>query len=684
MKKINLHLLAVFIIPLLVYFFTMPLSVALEDDGLFIMSSYFNGVSHPPGYPLHSLFGKLFTLIPISTIPARVHAVSAFFGALSCVILWLLIHELLKNKLFASAGAFAFAFSNTFWSQAIISEVYTLNTFFFFSLFYLVLKIGQFKLQNSDHKSNQLTYFTAFVFGLSLCNHWPLMLLSAPALLILLWPTLKSSPSILFKSLPFIALGLTPYIWLVYNSQTNPVISFAGSIDSWEEFIKIVSRMGYAKIDASSSAGLTDKFEFLLFYLVEFLGQFTYLGFLFISVGLYAQLKYITKPLAIALFTAFFFNSFLLILLLNFDYDLFHQSIISVYFLSSYGIASIWLAIGLHHSYILFSKYKLSLPFFNRAFTAACCSLLIIIFVSNISKNYRHDYDWGERYANTVLNTLPKDAVIILEGDMSVTTIGYTHFIDSIRPDVTLISERALVFPTRLYDPLQITHDEALPILKEYIDKETRPLHNIGTPEIYSHNHWLTKSFDANMPGDRNVIYPSALDENYLRYIYEYNNKHDIWTNIHRTKLLIDSIPFVIEAKLAGRSDELFDAVIKEMMGDLDGLLTIIDYLSSRRALDSFGGLDLLVSKAESLFLVSSDKMLKSNYLLFRGLLKKQQGNLNDYHIYLISSINMWPNINNSAFRMLGKLYTSYGRSNEFNELILNFDDSVVEKYSLH
>ena len=358
MNRINIHLLAIFIIPLLVYLFSMPLTVALEDDGIFIMSSYFNGVSHPPGYPLHSLLGKLFSLIPVSTVAARVHALSSFFGALTCVILWLLINDQLKNKLIAYVGALSFAFSTTFWSQAIIAEVYTLNTFFFFSLFYLLWKINQLETTNATDKSRQLIYFSAFIFGLSLCNHWPLILLSSVSLFILIWPSLKASPSVLFKSLPFIIAGLLPYAWMVYNSQTNPAISFAGPIESWQTLVKYIARTGYADIDSSSSAGLADKFNFLIFYLQELVKQFTYLGFLFVVLGFYAQFKYLQKPLIYALFVGFFGNSFLLLLLLNFDFEILNSAIMSVYFLISYGIASLWLSVGLHHCYILLSESK--------------------------------------------------------------------------------------------------------------------------------------------------------------------------------------------------------------------------------------------------------------------------------------------------------------------------------------
>src|SRR5436309_8275619 len=80
-----LHLLVVFVALFSLYAYSAPRTVTLEDDGLFTMSSYFLGVDHPPGYPLMTVLGKLFTLLPVGSVAFRVHLMSAFFGALTCV-----------------------------------------------------------------------------------------------------------------------------------------------------------------------------------------------------------------------------------------------------------------------------------------------------------------------------------------------------------------------------------------------------------------------------------------------------------------------------------------------------------------------------------------------------------------------------------------------------------------------
>src|SRR3982751_2997552 len=105
------------------YALTAPHTVALEDDGLFILSSYFLGIEHPPGYPLFTLIGHLFSRLPFGAVAYRVHLASAFFGALTGAALWLCARSLIPGRLPAYLAALALGFSPVFWSQSIIAEV---------------------------------------------------------------------------------------------------------------------------------------------------------------------------------------------------------------------------------------------------------------------------------------------------------------------------------------------------------------------------------------------------------------------------------------------------------------------------------------------------------------------------------------------------------------------------------
>ena len=46
--------------PLILYLFTTPRVVVLEDDGLFLMVAKHLGIAHPPGYPLFTGIAHLF------------------------------------------------------------------------------------------------------------------------------------------------------------------------------------------------------------------------------------------------------------------------------------------------------------------------------------------------------------------------------------------------------------------------------------------------------------------------------------------------------------------------------------------------------------------------------------------------------------------------------------------------
>ena len=93
------------------YAATSPRTVLLEDDGLFILSSYFLGVEHPPGYPLYTLIGHLFSKLPFGSVAYRVHLASAFFGALAGSAVWLVARRLIPGRLPAYLTAFGLGFS---------------------------------------------------------------------------------------------------------------------------------------------------------------------------------------------------------------------------------------------------------------------------------------------------------------------------------------------------------------------------------------------------------------------------------------------------------------------------------------------------------------------------------------------------------------------------------------------
>jgi len=165
-----------FILTFIIYLSTLSPTVGEADSFEFQVVSYTLGVAHPTGYPLYTLLGKLFTLLPIGNVAYRVNLISPLFASLAVVFLYLCLMHLTRHRAASLLAALTFAFSRTFWSQAVIAEVYTLNAFFVALVFYLLLR-------QINKSTNQQINRLAFVYGLSLTNHLTMILL-APAMAI--------------------------------------------------------------------------------------------------------------------------------------------------------------------------------------------------------------------------------------------------------------------------------------------------------------------------------------------------------------------------------------------------------------------------------------------------------------------------------------------------------------------
>ena len=439
LKKQWPHLVVVFVALFSVYAYSAPRTVTLEDDGLFIMSSYFLGIDHPPGYPLLTLLGKLFTLLPVGSIALRVHLLSAFFGALTCVALWLVVRALVADAVSAYTGAVLYGLSATFWSQAIIAETYTLNTFFFFCLFYLALVF-------LATKNLRVLYVFAGVFGLSLANHWPLMLLSTPCLVLLLLPArrevLRASPRML--AIAFVACVL-PYLWMVVRSRMDPEISFYGPISDFESLLFFVSRQGFRHVDVSQSADIADKLDYQGFLLMEMVRQYTPVGAALAGFGLIRQWRRFSLAIASALLAGWLGSSLVLGAMLGFDYEPLMKAAIRRYPLIPYGILAVWLVLALD---ALTSRVRRGAAAVRVGTFAA---LAAVVFLSHRDVNVRRDDTWARDYATAVLESLDKGAVLFVHGDDDSFPIGYMNRVEGFRPDVTLYNDEGLLFRNRLF-----------------------------------------------------------------------------------------------------------------------------------------------------------------------------------------------------------------------------------------
>ncbi len=639
------------------YALTSPRTVSLEDDGLFVLSSYFLGIEHPPGYPLFTLIAHLFSKLPFGEVAYRVHLTSAFFGALSAAAAWLCARRLIPGRLAAYLVAFGLGFSPVFWSQAIIAEVYTLNTFFFLVLVYLGLRACP-PGAPPDSADRRILPWMAFVFGLSLSNHWPLMLLVAPAFLILLWPRRME----MLKRLPLLlllfVLGLLPYVWMVYRSLQPIPISFDGPLQSIAEVWYFVSRAGYRQVDVSAASDWLDRLQFFRYFGTEALMQFAVIGTLIAGVGAWLQRRILGGRVAAFLVAAFLGPSALLLLLLGFDYDSVSKHVFQVYPLPAYAVLALWMGLGFDW---LRRRFAMGVV---PAAGAGAAMLGIVLFIGSRSNLLEH-YDWAARYAHAVMRTLPPNAILFVSGDVDLGSIGYYHIIQQQRPDITLYQWKGLVLGNRLFHPLRTDEEGVQRKLKQFIESARQPVEmTLTTYGGYAQrDHWLFTEVDKSSrdPDKVTVDIPEEAREFFEQSIL-HTHDSNAWIAFHQDELRR------AYAELLGRSMRRGQPLDARTRSDLEALTQ--DYYGALGLAQGMllnphgfaaGEVVALLDRARQLTPLDVPKPYLSKYFAIRGILRANQNDRSGAIDDLETALSVWPSPDNRAVRSLEEIYKDAG-----------------------
>src|SRR5271170_221373 len=93
------------------------------DSGELVLVAHTLGVAHPPGYPLFTILGKLFSLLPFSTIAYRVALLSGAANAAAAALLFLAVEKWSDSRWGGIGAALLFAFSPLAWKYATTPEV---------------------------------------------------------------------------------------------------------------------------------------------------------------------------------------------------------------------------------------------------------------------------------------------------------------------------------------------------------------------------------------------------------------------------------------------------------------------------------------------------------------------------------------------------------------------------------
>ncbi|MCX7909466.1 MAG: DUF2723 domain-containing protein [Ignavibacteria bacterium] len=458
-----------FFVPFIIYYLTTNPYLSFTDNGELMGVCATLGIAHPTGYPLFTILGHLWYLLPLCSSKIfqmnLLASVWTGFASLAFFFVNISLFKILnrgsKTKhsepnsiipwdyyFLALISSLTFAFGKTIWGEATSLEVYSLQLLLFNLIFFAV-----FETIRSSYNPRWI-FFVFFLLGLGFSNHLTTILIF-PSILILLFfhfdkkisfskPNLKS---LFLLLLPFLA-GLSFYLYLPIRSNQFPTFNWGWVSRSFDKFWYHVSGKQYRVWMFSSSETITENFD-KFFSTLPF--EFAYIGLLVVVLGfivLMFKSRYILYILLLAFVSCLFYS-------LNYQiHDIetyFSLAFISLYILFSVGI------------YFLWEKFR------YYSFSGIIVPILLIVL--NYKENDESRNNLVITYTKNIVDNLEPNAVVLSsQWDYFCSAFWYLQQVEGYRKDVVLI-EKELLRRTWYLEQLRRWYPKVINKSKEEMEK---------------------------------------------------------------------------------------------------------------------------------------------------------------------------------------------------------------------
>jgi tetratricopeptide (TPR) repeat protein len=436
-----------------IYGFRVCPVLPVGDAGELATAAYTGGVAHPPGYPLFTILGRIYSHFlfhsPDRTFPYeifdvafRMNVLSMWLGILTVLVLYFILARALKNPIVAFIGAFIFGTGSTFMSQCLVGEVYTLNALITALIIYVLLLID-------DKPTSWRMIILALLFGLGIANHTSILLLLLPVLFFLAI-TFKAKRifvrrNMLIGMAIFFILGLLPYLYLPSASAKDPYLDW-GNPESFVNFCKVVTRSDYRDIK-NSTQGTAELSGFRGIAGAFRSWQRGSYGNFFIIIGSIGLLICIfkAKRFGLLLGLLYFFTTVpYFIYFWNIaKTDLFYME---VYYIPAHLVFAIFITYTFAWAFEKIPRIS-KVPIHRFAISLLILIAVIVLtgrfYSSHGAKVSMKEHTIGSRYSCDALNLLPQNAILIADGD-EVFLFWYLQQVADLRRDVVVLEANAL------------------------------------------------------------------------------------------------------------------------------------------------------------------------------------------------------------------------------------------------
>ena len=369
------------------------------DGGDFIVAAVNRSLPHPPGFPIFLVFARLMTFVPFATIAFRMNVMSAIMAIGAAFFSLLTIREYNLHKWSTLAAPLCLAFSPLYWSQAIITEVYTCAAFF--------VSLSLYLLQRAE--SSQGSSLTCgFAWGLALAVH-PTTVFAG----FNLWFGRKKVWNGIITG---VLISLLFYAGLVlWGGEPHRWADF-GSVRGWITYVS-----GHLYWDYAFSVPLWDLPRRIISWITLYTQQFTPIGAVLVIVGLAREWQ---RSWQTAL-------GFLLTVSLSTFYTVNYNSIDSfVYLVPILPLFVPYLAQGM--DWII-----------KRGVPGSLLLLLpVILVVSQWQSISLRNEDTVERWLESTFSSAPPGALLLSNEDRHTFALWYGQEVAGLREDILVVDER--------------------------------------------------------------------------------------------------------------------------------------------------------------------------------------------------------------------------------------------------
>ncbi len=496
----------------IIYLTTLAPSVVEIDSGELTTVQATLSIAHPTGYPLFTIIGHLFSLIPLGFSKIyQLNILAAIWCSLGAGIFVYTVKLVLdnissfsykknkqqkKNKkntkgkktqtdaketslpenikyLSAVLSGLVLVFSQTYWFQSTSVEVYSLHIFLINLIILFLIKAYLYDKTPAEKIIKKRWLVFAAILALGFTNHMTTLLI-LPGIFYLYFEKNKfkagSIKTILVMLLIFFPVLILIYLYLPIRAAQNPILNWGDPVN-FENFFRHVSGKQYQVWLFSSTAAAKKQLSYFINSLPEEFNISLFICLFGVIVSFFMARK----------FFIFTLITFLSTVAYSINYDIVD---INSYFLLAYISLSFFAAFGITRilTILAHGKYSLIIP-----------SVLILLFIGlefydNYNEVAQGDVYTFEDYSKDVMNSTAKNSVIFTyQWDYLVSESYYFRYVEGFRKDVAVI-DKELMRRSWYYNQLKTNYPSVLQGLNEDVNRFITAVKPFEKGEEYNSN----------------------------------------------------------------------------------------------------------------------------------------------------------------------------------------------------